>query len=236
MTTTAGLYDISLKATEGRLTNKSKKASPFQCSNPFPLTCMNHGEDMAVSCGRWRVCPGCCARTQWLLKQRLIAGIENPPLGKLPMFLTLTFPQAEAPDEDGAHMCWRKLVGRLRYRGYLGAYAWVLQRQRNESLHFHGIAYLPWFNDGLAEWRQLVVKSGFGLQNKLVVAERHHAGYCAKYISTRLATLAPLRRAFAFSPGFPQSRFVQERALLAEQYGIVPEDECAWTPSRALQL
>jgi hypothetical protein len=25
------------------------------------------------------------------------------------MFLTLTFPQAEAPDEDGAHICWRKL-------------------------------------------------------------------------------------------------------------------------------
>jgi len=193
---------------------------------------------MTVPCGRWRVCPGCCVRTQYLLKQRLIAGIENPPTGKLPMFFTLTFPQARAPDEDEAHACWRKLVGRLRYRSYLGAYAWVLQRQQGGTgtLHFHGIGYLPWFSDGLAEWRQLVVASGFGVQNRLVVAERHHAGYCAKYISTRLATLAPLRRAFAFSPDFPQSRFVQERATLAAEFGIVPEDDCAWMPARALRL
>jgi hypothetical protein len=89
-----------------------------------------------------------------------------------------------------------------RYRGYLGAYGWVLQRQRNGTLHFHGIAHLPWFADGLAEWRELLVKSGFGVQNKLVVAERQHARYCAKYISTRLAGLAPLRRAYGFSADF----------------------------------
>lgn len=118
---------------------------------------------------------------------RLIAGIENVPSGKMPMFFTLTFPLADAPDEDEAHRAWRSLVARLRYRDYLGAYGWVPQRQRNGTLHFHGIAHMPWFADGLAEWRELLVKSRFGVQNKLVVANLQHTGYCAKYISTRLA-------------------------------------------------
>jgi hypothetical protein len=200
-------------------------------------TCQDHGEAITVACARWRTCPAWAARKQWEIRQRLTAGIETAPPGKHAMFFTLTFPAANAPDEDATHRAWRALVGRLRYRGYLGAYAWVLQRQNSSVLHFHGIAYLPWFEDGLAEWRDLIVKSGgFGVQNKLVIAQRAHAGYCARYISSRLATLASLRRAFAFSPSFPQSRFVTNRALLAEQYGVVPEDDCSWVLSSLLYL
>jgi hypothetical protein len=169
------------------------------------------------------------------LTQRLIAGVENVPAEKVPMFFTLTFPLAHAPDESEAHRAWRSLVARLRYRDYLGAYGWVLQRQRNGTLHFHGIAHMPWFDDGLAEWRELLVKSGFGVQNKLVVAERQHAGYCAKYISTRLAELAPLRRAYGFSASFPRSKFEADRALVAELYGVVPDSNCAWVPSYELR-
>ena len=166
------LLNISLNAmTEGNGISNNCKKSPFQCSNPFPLTCINHGEDISVRCGRWRSCPGCSLWKQWTLKQRFIAGIEDVPAGKMPMFFTLTFPLDHAPDEDEAHRAWRSLVARLRYRGYLDAYGWVLQRQRNETLHFHGIAHLPWFADGLAEWRELLVKSRFGVQNKLVVAD-----------------------------------------------------------------
>jgi hypothetical protein len=95
---------------------------------------------------------------------------------------------------------------------------------------------MPWFADGLAEWRELLVKSRFGLQNKLVVADLQHAGYCAKYISTRLADLAPLRRAYGFSADFPQPKAVTDRAVLAERFGIVPEDDCSWTPSYELYL
>ncbi len=168
------------------------------------------------------------------LTQRLIAGVENVPAGKLPMFFTLTFPLARAPDECEAHRAWRSLVARLRYREYLGAYAWVLQRQRNGTLHFHGIAHLPWFADGLAEWRELLVKSGFGVQNKLVAAERQHAGYCAKYVSTRLAELAPLHRAYGFSAEFPQPKAVTDRAELAEGYGVVLDSDCTWVPSYEL--
>jgi len=174
------------------------------------------------------------------LTQRLIAGVENVPADKVPMFFTLTFPLAHAPDESEAQRAWRSLVARLRYRGYLGAYGWVLQRQRNGTLHFHGIAHLPWFADGLAEWRELLVKSRFGVQNKLVVADLQHASYCAKYISTRLAELAPLRRAYGFSRGFPLSGYEQERRLVAqqlpllqEQFGIEPE--CSWLPEWELR-
>lgn len=153
------------------------------------------------------------------------------------MFFTLTFPKSAAPSEDEAHECWRSLCGRLRYREYLSAYAWVLQRQQKGtgSLHFHGVAHLKWFEGGdLSEWRSLILKSGFGVQNKLALAEPQHAAYCARYISTRLATLAPLRRAFAFSRDFPQSRHVTERRALAEQYGVVAESDCTWTPARGL--
>jgi hypothetical protein len=233
----SGLFNISLNgATAGSaITNNSQKPSPLTCSNPFRLTCMDHGEEIAVRCKRWRVCPGCALWKQLSLRQRLVAGIENVPAGKLPMFFTLTFPLSNAPDEDEAHRAWRSLVARLRYRDYLGAYAWVLQRQKQGTLHFHGIGHLPWFSDGLAEWRQLVVESGFGVQNKLVVAERQHATYCAKYISTRLAKLAPLRRAYGFSASFPRSKFERDRAELAERYGIVPEDPCDWIPSYELR-
>lgn len=82
--------------------------------------------------------------------------------------------------------------------------------------------------------RELLVKSGFGAQNKLVVAERQHANYCAKHISTRLAELAPLRRSYGFSASFPQSEFQANRVLLAEQYDIVLDSDCAWTPSYEL--
>jgi hypothetical protein len=230
------LFNISLNATAGSITNKCKKKSPFDCSNPFRLTCLNHGEDITVRCKRWRVCPGCALWKQMTMTQRLNAGIENVPTGKMPMFFTLTFPLNYAPNEDEAHRAWRSLVARLRYRSYLGAYAWVLQRQRNGTLHFHGIGHLPWFPDGLAEWRELLIKSGFGVQNKLVVAERQHAGYCAKYISTRLAHLAPLRRAYGFSADFPRAKLLTDQAELAERYGVVLDSDCAWTPSYELRL
>jgi hypothetical protein len=228
------LFNISLNAATAGSGISSKCRKRLDCSNPFPLTCTNHGEDIYVRCGRWRTCLGCSLHMQWTLKERLIAGIENAPRGKMPMFFTLTFPQAFGPDEDEAHRAWRSLVGRLRYRGYLGAYGWVLQRQKRGTLHFHGIAHLPWFSDALSEYRELIVKSGFGIQNKLVVAERQHAGYCAKYISTRLAELAPLRRAYGFSADFPQPKALTDRALLAERYGIVLDSDCAWTPSYEL--
>lgn len=218
---------------------------------------MHHGEDIAVRCGRWRTCPGCAVWKQWTLAQRFVAGIERAPQGRLPMFVTLTFPAAQAPDEDAAHAALRSLVGRLRYRGYLGAYGWVLQRTRKGTLHYHGIFHLPWFRDGLAEWRDLIVKSGFGIQNRLEVARRKHAGYCARYISTRAATLGRLRRAYGFSRDFPRSEFETERALLlirgrgdddgaamptddldelAHLCGVEPDpDACAWVPSAELR-
>jgi hypothetical protein len=189
---------VSLKGTTAgsALSNNCRKKTPWACSNPMRLSCMHHGADLAVRCGRWRTCPGCSVWKQWTLKQRFIAGIEQVPAGQLAMFFTLTFPESRAPDEDAAHVAWRSLVGRLRYCEQLGAFGWVLQRQQGGTgtLHFHGIAHMPWFDDGLTEWRRLIVKSGFGVPNRLVVARREHAGYCAKYISTRMATLAPLRR------------------------------------------
>jgi hypothetical protein len=71
----------------------------------------------------------------------------------------------------------------------------------------------------------------------LVIAEPQHAGYCAKYISSRLASLAPLRRAYGFSAGFPRAKAIEERQALAEGYGVVPDrDECDWVPSYLLRL
>lgn len=63
------------------------------------------------------------------------------------MFFTLTFPADRAPSEDDAHAALRALTRRLRYRHYLGPYGWVLQRTRRGTLHHHGIAHLPWFDD-----------------------------------------------------------------------------------------
>jgi len=176
-------------------------------------------------------------RKQWELAQRFIAGIENVEAPLLPMFFTLTFPAMNAPDEDAAQAALRSLVRRLRHRGYLGPYGWVLQRQRNGTLHFHGIAHMPWFDDGLVEWRSLLIASGFGVQNKLVRAERKHASYCARYIATRLADLAPLRRAYSFSRDFPQSAWTVEkarRADLAASIGMEPE--CEWYPEYLTRL
>jgi hypothetical protein len=159
---------VSLNASprKGRgITNKCKKNS-WDCSKPFNLGCLYHGEHLVVPCGRWRTCRGCALRKQWELKQRFIAGVEQLPDGKLAMFFTLTFPADGAPDETEAHCCWRKLVAKLRYAGYLDAYGWVLHRTKRGTLHYHGVAHLPWFNDGLVEWRRIVTESGFGVQNK----------------------------------------------------------------------
>jgi len=232
----AGILNISLNAAAGGITNNCKKnAGAFTCRNRFRLSCVHHGEDLFVRCGRWRTCPGCAAWKQWTIKSRLIAGIEEVPSGKLPMFFTLTFPASAAPTEDDAHKSWRSLVARLRYRGHLASYAWVLQRTRAGTLHYHGIAHLDWFEDSLQLWRELLLKSGFGVQNKLVIAERSHANYCAKYISRRFADLEPLRRAYGFSAAFPQSRAITARADLAAQYGIVPDNDCSWVPSYELR-
>lgn len=249
---------VSLKgATAGSaLSNNCRKQTPWECSNPMRLSCMRHGEDLGVRCGRWRTCPGCSVWKQWTLKQRFTAGIEQVPAGRLAMFFTLTFPEADAPDEDAAHAAWRSLVGRLRYREQLGAFGWALQRQRNGTLHYHGIAHMPWLDDGLVEWRRLIVNSGFGVQNRLVVARREHAGYCAKYISTRMAALAPLRRAYGFSRDFPRtaheelaralrigppragdaSEQLDSEELQAPAYacGVEEEDSCSWVPAREL--
>ena len=246
---------VSLKgATAGSaLSNNCRKKTPWACSNPMRLACMHHGEDLAVRCGRWRTCPGCSVWKQWTLKQRFIAGIEQVPAGRLAMFFTLTFPESEAPDEDAAHEAWRSLVGRLRYREQLGAFGWVLQRQRNGTLHYHGIAHMPWFDDDLAGWRRLIVKSGFGVQNRLVVARNDHAGYCARYISTRMAALAPLRRGYGFSRDFPRTQHdalahvlsirasgatsdgvgptPEQLVALRDDFGIELEDTCAYVPA-----
>jgi hypothetical protein len=226
---------VSLKgATAGSALSNNCRKTPWKCSNPFWMTCTNHGEEVSIRCGRWRTCPGCSVWKQWTLRQRFLAGIAQAPAAKLAMFATLTFPAAAAPDEDAAHKAWRSLVGRLRYRGYLGAYGWCLQRTKAGVLHYHAIMHLPWFDDGLAEWRELLVKSGFGVQNRLVAARKEHAGYCARYISTRLAPVAPLRRAFGFSADFPKADPRAVSAELAERFGVEPEDPCEWHPRHEL--
>jgi hypothetical protein len=162
-----------------------------------------------------------------------MAGIEHVPAGKKPMFFTLTFPADRAPDETEAQKSWRSLVRRLRYRNLLAEYGFVLHRTKRGTLHFHGIAQMPFMCDDLTEWRRLIEASGFGAQNKLVVAKPSHAGYVTRYISHRLADLAPLRRAYGFSREFPQPEAVQEKGreadLLAE---IGAKSECDWQPSR----
>jgi hypothetical protein len=229
------LFLISLSAaTAGSgVSNKCGK-DQFRCSNPFGLTCMGHGEEIFVRCGR-RTCPGCARWKGWKLKQRFMAGIENVPAGKWAVFFTLTFPLYRAPSEEAAHRAWRSLVGRLRYRRYLGAYGWTLERQKNGTLHFHGIVHLPWFADGLAEWRELLGKSGFGPRNRIEIAGRDSAAYCAKYISKGAVELAPLRRAYGFSENFPRARALVEREILAEQFGVTIDSDCEWTPSYQLR-
>lgn len=143
------------------------------------------------------------------------------------MFVTLTFARENAPDESTAHKALRSLVSRLRYRHQLGAYAWVLERQGNGdpegltpeqrlgTLHYHGIWHMPWL-DGLDEWCDLIVKSGFGPRNRITVADRDRAYYCTKYIGKDPAELRPLRRAFGFSREFPRTSYeLHQRAQLA---------------------
>jgi len=143
--------------------------------------------------------------------------------------------QSAALVQSDVTCLWRSLTRRLRHRDLLGEYGFVLQRTRQGTLHFHGIAQMPWMDDGLDEWRALLTASGFGLQNKLVVAEPSHAGYVTRYISTRLAELAPLLRAYGFSRGFPQPQAVKERERadeLLDELGASPE--CQWEHSGAV--
>jgi hypothetical protein len=81
----------------------------------------------------------------------------------------------------------------------------------------------------------LLVKSGFGVQNRLVAARQEHAGYCARYISTRLAPVAPLRRTFGFTVDFPRADPRAVSAELAERFGVEPEAPCAWHPRHELR-
>lgn len=221
---------LSWKLPKGaiRITD-NKNDNLWRCRNSLSLTCTYHGDEMEVPCGRWRNCKPCARRLQHRLRQRFLAGIAEVPQGRQAMFLTLTFSAQDAPDEDEAQRCWRSLTRRLRYRDLLGEYGFVLQRTKRGTLHFHGIAHMPWMDDDLAEWRALLTASGFGIQNKLVVAAPSHAGYVTRYISTRLADLAPLRRAYGFSRRFPQARSVKDRRETEELLaGLDAKTECAW--------
>lgn len=220
---------VSLTAERSEAGRTTDKNNPLRCPNSLSLTCTHHGSEIEVPCGRWRRCPVCAKRLQFKLRNRFLAGIERVPDGMHPMFFTLTFPAAAAPDESEAQRCWRSLVRRLRYRDLLGEYGFVLQRTKQGVLHFHGIAQMPWMDDGLAEWRRLILASGFGVQNKLLIAKPAHARYLTGYISSRLAELAPLKRAYGFSQSFPQPEAVRERRDTEEMLGeLGAEPECRW--------
>lgn len=220
---------VSLTAERSEAGRTTDKNNPLRCPNSLSLTCTHHGEERRVPCGRWRRCPVCAKRLQWKLRNRFLAGIEQVPDGMHAMFFTLTFPASQAPNETEAQKSWRSLVRRLRYRDLLGEYGFVLQRTKQGVLHFHGIAQMPWMDDELAEWRRLLLASGFGVQNKFLLAKPSHARYITCYISSRLAELAPLRRAYGFSQKFPQPQIVRERQqtdkLLNELHA---EPECRW--------
>lgn len=203
-----------------RTTAESRtRVGSWECHNKLTLQCATHGGRIKVRCGRWRTCPGCALYKQWRLERRFIAGISNVPSDRYAAFVTLTFSEDRAPDAESAHRCLRKLIGRLRYRGDLAEYGWVLQRQSNGTLHYHGIFHMRWYDDDLAAWREMVVKSGFGPQNKIVAAHEHHARYCAKYMSQRLADVGSGHRAFGFSRHFPKP---------ADRMEDGPEDIGAW--------
>lgn len=234
---------------EGAASRTSADTShPWHCRRRLVLVCSSHGGEITVPCGRWRSCRGCAVRLGWQLRRRFEAGIEGCPGPALPMFFTLTFDEEKNPSEDDAHRCLRSLVGRLRYRDQLGPFGWVLQRQKNGVLHYHGIAHMPWQGDGLKLWRELIVKSGFGVQNRLEVARIGHASYCARYISRNLAQVAPLRRAYSFSPSFPRPSVAPrpatselEEALFS--IGAPPmcdwgrsSQSCAWVPPASLDF
>jgi hypothetical protein len=59
-----------------------------------------------------------------------------------------------------------------------------------------------------------------------MVAEPSHAGYVTRYISTRLAELAPLRRAYSFSRNFPQPQSVKDRRETDRLRELGAEPEC----------
>ncbi|MFT4048821.1 MAG: hypothetical protein QM648_03185 [Solirubrobacterales bacterium] len=128
---------------------------------------------------------------------------------------------ADLPDR--LRICLRRLLSKLRYRKLVGDYGWVLQRQENGTLHYHGIFFMKWFTDDLMLWRKLVVESGFGPQNFIERARPTHARYCAKYISTRLAELESGHRAYGFSRGFPA-------APSPSVWPPPEEDDCVWEP------
>lgn len=127
-------------------------------------------------------------------------------------------------------------MGRLRRRGLLGYYGWVLQRTKAGTLHFHGVGEMPWMDDGLLKWRKLLTASGFGMQNKLLPAAPAHASYCARYISTGLADLGAFRRAYSFSRDFPQvPAYVNPNDAVALALGM-EVDPCEWVPGYLLRL
>lgn len=164
------------------ITNKSEKLKPWICQNKITLRCGAHHHRIQIPCKRWRDCVPCSIIKGWQLFERFKAGIEQAPEGKLAMFVTLTFPEDRSPSAPEAHKALESLISRLRYRKLLGEYGWVLQRQANGTLHYHGIVWLPWFTDELAEWRRLVDRSGFGPQQRIELATNEHANYCARYL------------------------------------------------------
>lgn len=152
------------------------------------------------------------------------------------MFFTLTFPAQNSPDEDQAQKAWRSLVRRLRYRDLLGEYGFVIQRTKRGVLHWHGIGHLRFMDDDLALFRELLIASGFGVQNRLVIAKPTHAGYVTRYISTELAQLSAGRRAYGFSRGYPRSRADRKRRDLGEALDeIGARSECVWELTDALE-
>jgi hypothetical protein len=235
---TQGSRPFSLTAArQGGHTNKCGKEL-WRCSAPFDLACIApprrdcaHGEVVQLPCRRL-TCPGCAARRRFELTTRLIAGIENVPSGFLPMFFTLTFPASQAPTETENQAAWRKLVGRLRYRRRMQAYAWVLQRTKRGVLHTHGVAHVRPWHDHLAEWRRLIVASGFGTQNRLEVARVEHARYIARYIARSHTDLAHGHRVYGFSRDFPQTPYVSRKQEIAELGAAIGlEPECEWVPA-----
>ncbi len=236
----AGLLDPPRSEAEGRGTHNcherdpSPGRDPFPCSNRLPLTCTNHGGTIWVRCNRRR-CDGCAKRTQWLFAARLRAGIENVPSGLIANFGTVTFPKDKAPAPDAPHSALRSLFQRMRYRELLGAYAWCAQTTQAGVRHYHGIFHMPWMDDNLITWRELVVASGFGPQNRLEQATAEDAGYIARYIARDFAQLAPGRRVYGFSRDFPRPDYETTKAKIAEvgaEIGLRPE--CEWVSAYEL--
>jgi hypothetical protein len=218
---------------QGRSRSPNNWQDGLSCARPFRLYCLSHAERRLVPCRRWRHCEGCARRLQGELVARFVRSIEEAPDELPDKFFTVTFPNSRAPDETEAHRALRSLTRRLRHRELLDQYGWVLQRQRNGTLHYHGLMTgMPFMDDGLALWRELVVASGFGPIQNLQQAKREHASYCARYISTRLAKLAPLHRAYGFSQGFPQAPIVEARRAREEAGALIGmASTCEWVPA-----